>query len=52
MIEGYAVAADMAETTIWVHKPVPANSFFARPLGGHYIALCTLEEAVLDVVCK
>jgi hypothetical protein len=28
------------------------NSFLARPPGGHCIALCTLEAAVSDVLCK
>jgi hypothetical protein len=43
---------NVAETRIWVHKPVPTNSFLALPLRGHYIALCTLAAAVSDVLCK
>jgi hypothetical protein len=31
---------------------VPANSFLARPADGHYVALCTHEAAVSDVLCK
>jgi hypothetical protein len=45
-------AQNVAETRIWVHQPVPTNSFLARPCGEHYIAVCKLEAAVSDVLCK
>jgi hypothetical protein len=43
---------NVEETITWVHEPVPANLILAHPPGGHYIALCTLEAAVADVLCK
>jgi hypothetical protein len=43
---------NLEETRIWIHEAVIAYSLLARPPGGHYIALCPLEAAISDCLCK